>query len=64
MTATRLWLLFLRRYWSWRERCHIRMVAECESRRRSVLSRLRMLDAPKPYSAPRYQKIIRLFWEA
>ena len=59
----RFWLLRLRDFYVWLERALVRAQARAEERRRRALSRLVMLDAPKPQRPARYRRWVRLFWE-
>lgn len=59
----RIWLLFLRLFWQWRERRHIYLTAVAEERRRCVLRRLRLLDAPVPHKPQRFRWLVRMLWE-
>lgn len=59
----RTYLLALRWYYALRERQHIRAAARCEEGRRRTLKRLALCDAPKPYRAPRYRRLLKVFWE-
>lgn len=59
----RTYLRLLHSFYAMRERRYIDLTAKCEELRRHTLTRIALLDAPKPYKEQRYRKLLKLLWE-